>query len=86
MTVINKISPYKTKRMKGNTQKWFDGEVLEKLNSRDKLFQKLKKSRLHTDKELFKNAKYEELKLITTKKQAFVKEEISESIVKPKEL
>ena len=25
---------------------WFDGEVLEKLNSRDKLFQKFKKSRL----------------------------------------
>ena len=24
--------------MKGNTQKWFDGEVLEKLNLRNKLF------------------------------------------------
>ena len=30
-----------TKRVKGNNQKWFDGEVLEKLNSRDKHFQKL---------------------------------------------
>ena len=27
---IEKILPYKTKRVKGNTQKWFDGEVLEK--------------------------------------------------------
>ena len=34
-TVIDKISPYKIKLVKGNTQKWFDGEVLEKLNSRD---------------------------------------------------
>ena len=32
MTVIDKIGPYKSKRVKGNTQKWFDGEVLEKLN------------------------------------------------------
>ena len=40
MTFIAKIAPFKTKRAKGNTQKWFDGEVLEKLNSRDKLFQK----------------------------------------------
>ena len=32
MTVIDKVAPYKSKRVKGNTQKWFDGEVLEKLN------------------------------------------------------
>ena len=32
MTVIDKIAPYKSKRVKGNTQKWFDAEVLEKLN------------------------------------------------------
>ena len=30
MTVINKIASYKAKRMKGNTQNLFDGEVLEK--------------------------------------------------------
>ena len=28
--VIDKIAPYKRKRVKGNTQKWFDGKVLEK--------------------------------------------------------
>ena len=37
--------------MKGNTQKWFNCEVLEKLNLRNKLFKKFKKSRLHIDKE-----------------------------------
>ena len=62
------------------------GEALVKLNSRDKLFLKFQKSKLHIDKELFKKAKYEVLKLIATKKQAFVKEKISESIGKPKEL
>ena len=54
--------------MKGNTQKWFDGKVLEKLNSRDKLFQKFKKSSLLIDKELYKKVKYEALKMIATKK------------------
>ena len=70
MTVIDKIAPFKIKRVKGNT-KWF--EVLEKLNSRDKLFQIFKKSRLHIEKELFKKTKYEALKLIVTKKQVFFK-------------
>ena len=42
MTVIDKIAPYRNKQIKGNTQKWFDSEVLEKLNARDKLFKKFK--------------------------------------------
>ena len=86
MTVIDEIAPFKTKLVKRNTQKWFDGEVLEKVNSTDKLFKKFKKSRLHIDKELFKKAKYEALELITTKKQASFNEKVSESIGKPKEL
>ena len=52
MTVIEKIVPYKSKRVKGNTQKWFDGEVLEKLKLRNKLFKKFEKSGLHIDKGL----------------------------------
>ena len=86
MTVIDKIAPYRNKRIKGNTQKWFDSEVLEKLNARDKLFKKVKKSRLNIDKELYKKAKYDASKLITTKKQAFFKEKLSETIGKPEEL
>ena len=48
MTVIDKIASYKTKSVNRNTQKWFDGEILEKLNS--KLFRKFRKSWLHIDK------------------------------------
>ena len=86
MTVIDKIAPYKSKRVKLNTQKWFDGEVLEKLNLKNKLFQKCKKSRLHIDKELYKKSKYDALKLIMSKKQKFFEEKLSETIGKPKEL
>ena len=50
MTLIDKFSPYESKRVKGNTQQWFDGEVLEKLNLKNKRFKKCKKSRLHIDK------------------------------------
>ena len=49
MTVKDKISPYKSKWVKGNILKWFDGDVLEKLNLRKKLFKKFKKSKLHID-------------------------------------
>ena len=38
MTVTDKITSYKGKQVKENTKKWFDGEVLEKLNLRNKLF------------------------------------------------
>ena len=31
MRVIDKLAPIKTKRVKGNSQKWFDGEVLESI-------------------------------------------------------
>ena len=46
----------------------------------------LKKTGLHIDKELYKNAKYGTQKLITAKKQPFFDEKLSESVGKPKEL
>ena len=57
MTVTDNATPCKTKRVKRYTQNWFDGEVLEKLRSKDKLFKAFKKTRLHIDKELYKKAK-----------------------------
>ena len=77
MTVIDDVAPCKTKRVKGNTQNWFDGEVLEKLRSRDKLFEAFQKTRLHIDKELYKKAKYDALQLIAAKKQAFFDEKLN---------
>ena len=68
MTAIDKIAPYKSKRVKGNTSKWFDGEVIEKLNLRNKLFKKFRRSRLHIDKELYKKSKYDAVKLTVSKK------------------
>ena len=70
---MDKIVSYRNKRVKGNTQKWFQSEVLKKLNARDKLFKKFKKSRFNIDKELYKKAKYDAVKLITTKNKDSLK-------------
>ena len=68
MTVTDNVAPCKTTmRVKGNTQNGFDGEVLETLRSTDKLFKSFKKMRLYINKELYKKAKYDVLKLIAAK-------------------
>ena len=86
MTVTDNATPCKTKRVKRYTQNWFDGEVLEKLRSKDKLFKAFKKTRLHIDKELYKKAKQNAQKLIAAKKEVFFDEILSESVGKLKEL
>lgn len=55
MTPIDKIVPSKSQQVNGNTQKWTDSEVFEKLNLRNKPFKKFKKSRLHINKNYIKN-------------------------------
>ena len=65
------IAPCKIKRVKGNTQHWFDGEILEKLRSRGKLFKALNQWRIDVDEELYKKAKYDAQKLIAAETQVF---------------
>ena len=43
MTVIDNVAPCKTKRVKENTQHWFDGEVLEKAFFDEKLSESVDK-------------------------------------------
>ena len=38
MGVIDLVAPIKSRRIKQNSQEWFDGEVAEKISVRDKLF------------------------------------------------
>ena len=73
MGVIGLVAPIKLRRIKQNSQEWFDGEVAEKISVRDKLFKKFKKSKLHIDKEIYKIARYEVQKLISYKKKVFLR-------------
>ena len=59
---------------------------MKNINTRDKLFKRFKKSRFHIDKELYKKAKYNTLKVIAAKKRAFFDDKLSECIRKLKEL
>ena len=42
--VIDKVAPVKNKRIKRNSQEWFDSKVSEKLIMWDKLFRNTKKN------------------------------------------
>ena len=86
MGVIDLVAPTKSRRIKQNSQEWFDGEVAEKISVRDKLFKKFKKLKLHIDKEIYKIAQYEVQKLISYKKKKFFENRLNDSIGKPKEL
>ena len=49
MIAIDKVAPMKERRIKHNSQKWFDDEISEAIKNRDELLKKIKKSRLHID-------------------------------------
>ena len=86
MGVIDLVAPIKLRRIKQNSQEWFDGEGAEKISVPDKLLKKLEKSKLHIDKEIYKTARYEVLKLISYKKKRFFENRLNDSIGKPREL
>ena len=43
MSITDKLARFKTERVKGNSQEWFDDEVLESIALRNKLFKKFKR-------------------------------------------
>ena len=82
-SVIDQIAPIKEIRVKNNSQDWFDAEIHEEIEMRDKL---LAKSRKSTDHENYKKARNKVQYLINDKKKTFVVGKLNENIGKPKEL
>ena len=66
--VVNNLAPYKTIRKKNQSNEWFDGELAEQISDRDKLFKKFKKSKLHIDELIYKEAKNTVQRLINSQK------------------
>ena len=83
--VVNNIAPLKN-WIKNTSNEWFDREIAEKLSIRDKLFKKLKSSRLNIDWEICKEARNEVQRTIKQKKKQYREEELSDDTAKPKEL
>ena len=55
--------------MKGNSQQWFDCEILESISLQDKLFKKFKHSKLNVDKEIYNKACNKSHRLILREKK-----------------
>ena len=86
MSVIDKLAPFKTKRVKGNSQEWFDDEVLESIAPRDKLFKKYMHGKLNVDKEIYNKARNKSHRLILQNKREYFESKLKENIAKPKDL
>ena len=71
MSIIDKLA-LKTKG-KCNSHEWFDGDVLESIALRDKLFKKFKCSKLNVDKEIYNKARNKWHRLILQKKESLWK-------------
>ena len=84
MSVIDKLAPFKTKRVKGNSQEWFNGEVLESITLRDKLYKKFKRSKLNADKEIYNKARNKLHRLILQKKKKKKKKRVLQKQIKRK--
>ena len=56
MQAVDEIAPYREFGVKGQTEDWFDGEIMERIKNRDKLLKKYKKSKL-VDHQIYREAK-----------------------------
>ena len=68
-----RLRPQK-KRVKQNSQEWFDTEIADEIKNRDNLFKKFKQSKLHIDKDIYNAARYKVRKMIFDKRDRFSKE------------
>ena len=86
LSAVDKIAPFKDRRIKNNTQDWLDDEVAEAFKLREKCLKTFTLTKLHIDEELYKESKYLAVKLIKEKKKKFYKEKLKENIYRPKQL
>ena len=73
MNVIDKVTPMKERRVKQNSQEWFDEEIADEIKNRNRLFKKSKKSKLHIEKDIYNAARYKLQKMVINKKEHFLK-------------
>ena len=78
MQAVDEIAPYREFIVKGQTEDWFDGEIMERIKNRDKLLKKYKKSKLEVDHQNYREAKIVAPKLSKSKNVYFFKQKIVE--------
>ena len=86
LSAVDSVSPIKTLRVKSNIRPWFDIDVLNAIQNRDKHYKKFKQSGRETDKDNFKYAKLSLKKIVDNKKKLYFEKTIAENKINPKEL
>ena len=82
--VVNAVAPFKTVRVKSNTTEWFDGEIVDKIYTREKLYKRFKLIKLRVDEEIYREARNVVQNLIRKKKKAYLEEKLKENTKNPK--
>ena len=67
-------------RIKNSSKKWFDEEILEEIEKRDKLLAKFKKSRQPSDSQNYKIARNKVQGMIKKKQKNFIAEKLNQNI------
>ena len=76
-SVIDEVAPIKEVRVKSNSQDWFDAEINEEIERRDKLLAKFKKSRSHSDNENYKKSRNKVQRMIKIKRKILLSENLT---------
>ena len=84
--MVNAVASFETVRVKNNTSEWFDGEIADKMHTRDKLYRRFNLTKLHVDEEIYKEARNVVQNLIRKKKKAYFEEKLKENTKNPKKL
>ena len=71
--------PMKQSKIKNSTQEWFDEEVAEKINIREKCFKRFKNTKLHVAEEIFKETQKDTRNIIKRKKKEYFEIKLTES-------
>ena len=82
--LCNVIAPFNSSRIKNSANKWFDGEIAEKIHTQVKLYKKFESAKLHVDKEVNKEVHKLVQNLILKKRKACSeKKKLKETIANP---
>ena len=76
---MNAMAPFKTVGIKNNLSEWFDGEIAEKIHTRDKLYKKFKSTKWHVNEEIYKEVRNIVQNLIRKKKKTYFEEKLKEN-------
>ena len=86
MDVVDKHMPIKERRIRSDSEKWINDEILSEMRQRDILHRRVLKSRDQPDWILYKAARNRVVSKIKDAKREFVENAINQANTKPKDM